>query len=93
LNIRAVDTAARYGGDEFVLVLPEARENDAHKVAMRIHEVMRNDPEKPLVSASIGVSTYRGESGRIEKLLSDADKDLYRHKSSRQKRVIARTSG
>jgi diguanylate cyclase (GGDEF)-like protein len=93
MNIRAVDTAARYGGDEFVLVLPEARENDAHKVAMRIHEVMRNDPEEPLVSASIGVSTYRGESGKIEKLLSEADKDLYRQKSSRQKRAIARTSG
>ncbi|MDQ1409818.1 MAG: hypothetical protein QOJ41_1553 [Acidobacteriaceae bacterium] len=93
MNIRAVDTAARYGGDEFVLVLPEARERDAHKVASRIHQVMRNDPEEPLVSASIGVSTYRGESGRIEKLLSDADKDLYRHKSSRHKRGTAKTSG
>src|ERR1700684_3033984 len=89
----AIDTAARYGGDEFVLVLPEAREHDAHKVALRIHEVMRNDPEEPAVSASIGVSTYRGESGRIEKLLSEADKDLYRQKSSRQKRVAAKTSG
>ena len=93
MNIRAVDTAARYGGDEFVLVLPEAREHDAHKVALRIHEVMRNDPEEPSVSASIGVSTYRGESGRIEKLLSEADKDLYRQKSSRQKRAAAKTSG
>jgi diguanylate cyclase (GGDEF)-like protein len=93
MNIRAVDTAARYGGDEFVLVLPEAREKDAHKVAARIHEVMRNDPEEPSVSASIGVSTYRGESGRIEKLLSDADKDLYKHKSSREKRAAAKNSG
>jgi len=93
MNIRAVDTAARYGGDEFVLVLPEAPENDARKVALRIHEVMLNDPEEPLVSASIGISTYRGEGARIEKLLSDADKDLYRHKSSRQKRATAKTSG
>lgn len=93
MNIRAVDTAARYGGDEFVLVLPEAREKDAHKVAARIHEVMRNDPEEPAVSASIGVSTYRDESGRIEKLLSDADKDLYRHKSSRHKGATAKSSG
>jgi diguanylate cyclase (GGDEF)-like protein len=93
MNIRAVDTAARYGGDEFVLVLPEAPENDARKVALRIHEVMRNDAEEPSVSASIGISTYRGEGARIEKLLSDADKDLYRHKSSRHKRAAAKTSG
>jgi diguanylate cyclase (GGDEF)-like protein len=93
MNIRAVDTAARYGGDEFVLVLPEAPENDAHKVALRIHEVMRNDPEEPAVSASIGVSTYRGDGGRIEKLLSDADKNLYRHKSTRHKRAAAKSSG
>jgi len=93
MNIRAVDTAARYGGDEFVLVLPEAPENDARKVALRIHEVMRDDPEEPSVSASIGISTYRGDGGRIEKLLSEADKDLYRHKSSRQKRATAKTSG
>jgi diguanylate cyclase (GGDEF)-like protein len=75
------------------LVLPEAREHDAYEVALRIHEVMRNDPEEPAVSASIGVSTYRGGTGRIEKLLSEADKDLYRHKSSRQKRAAAKTSG
>jgi diguanylate cyclase (GGDEF)-like protein len=74
-------------------VLPEAPERDAQKVALRIHEVMRNDPEEPAVSASIGVSTYRGEGSRIEKLLSEADKDLYRHKSSRQKRATAKTSG
>jgi diguanylate cyclase (GGDEF)-like protein len=92
-NIRAVDTAARYGGDEFVLVLPEAPENDAHKVALRIHEVMRNDLEEPAVSASIGVSTYRGDGERIEKLLSDADKNLYRHKSTRHKRAAAKSSG
>jgi diguanylate cyclase (GGDEF)-like protein len=93
MNIRAVDTAARYGGDEFVLVLPEAPENDARKVALRIHEVMRNDAEEPSISASIGISTYRGEGARIEKLLSDADKDLYRHKSSGHKRAAAKTSG
>ncbi len=89
IHCRAVDTAARYGGDEFALVLPESQEDEAHRVANRIREVLANDTEHPPLSASIGISTYRGDGERIEKLLSEADQDLYAEKAKRGRRAAA----
>jgi diguanylate cyclase (GGDEF)-like protein len=87
IHCRAIDTAARYGGDEFALILPESQEDEAHRVANRIREVLANDDEPPRLSASIGISFYRGDGERIEKLLSEADKDLYTEKAKRAKRA------
>ena len=86
LHCRAVDTAARYGGDEFAVVLPETLYEEAERVANRIRAAMASDAERPQLSASIGISIYSGHGERIEKILSDADTQLYLEKAHRDKR-------
>jgi two-component system, cell cycle response regulator len=85
IHCRAIDTAARYGGDEFALVLPETQREEAERVANRIRAVLASDPEQPPLSASIGISIYNGNGERIEKLLSAADQQLYAEKERRGK--------
>src|SRR5262249_16863320 len=80
LNCREIDIAARYGGDEFVLVLPEASANAALHVAQRISERLRNDGQEPPLSVSIGVANYPVDGATLEELLSAPDPAPYADK-------------
>jgi diguanylate cyclase (GGDEF)-like protein/PAS domain S-box-containing protein len=80
---RDIDTPARFGGDEFAVVLPEASEEAAKLVARRICENLADDIKGPKLSASVGVAVYPKDGNTIESLLCNADKALYSMKSQR----------
>jgi len=83
--MRKSDTVARWGGDEFILVLPEiARVEDVAKVSRRTLEAFR----KPFVlgshrlhiTASIGIATYPNDGEDADTLIKNADTAMYRAK-------------
>jgi diguanylate cyclase (GGDEF)-like protein len=74
---RAIDTAARYGGDEFALVLPEAGKDIASRVVSRVRERLSAEPEQPVLSVSAGVAAFPEDGDTPEKLLGAADRALY----------------
>jgi diguanylate cyclase (GGDEF)-like protein len=77
---RTIDTPARYGGDEFAVVLPESGAHEAKQAAMRICEQLANDGEQPPITVSVGIAVYPANGASIEKLLASADRALYRMK-------------
>jgi diguanylate cyclase (GGDEF)-like protein/PAS domain S-box-containing protein len=86
---RDIDTPARFGGDEFALVLPETNLAAAKLVAERICESVANDDKGPRLSVSVGIAVYPRNGESIEGLLSQADSALY---SMKRQRVAAAES-
>jgi diguanylate cyclase (GGDEF)-like protein len=88
LYSREMDTAARYGGDEFVLILPETDPEAARQVAQRISKRLAEDGEEPKLSVSIGMAVFPDDGETSNEILGAADRDLYREKGVPKKRFL-----
>ncbi len=87
------DVAARYGGDEFVVLLPGCSRDDALGVAERVRRgIARHVGETP-VTISAGVATSPDNANDAERLMAAADAALYEAKRTGRDRVAASTRG
>ncbi len=92
-NLRRMDVAARYGGDEFVLLLPRAQAAEAATVAQRIREeyflassgILRRETG---VRMSVGIGSIRTPGiTNADQLVASADRALYRAKEAGRDRI------
>jgi two-component system cell cycle response regulator len=94
-NTRAVDTACRLGGEEFVILMPATSLGDACQIGERVRhsiacELFRiNRDSKIAVTASVGVASLEGAHDSLERLLARADQALYAAKKEGRNRVVA----
>lgn len=89
VELRAVDTAARFGGDEFVIILPQANTEGAVLVAERLRTRIEQMevPGFGKVTSSFGVATFPDHASCRDTLVVAADRALYNSKNAGRNRV------
>ena len=98
-NVRAIDLACRYGGEEFVVIMPDTQLKDALRIAERLRLHVSGTPFRipglsdPLsVTISVGVACTIGESDTPDTLLKRADEAVYEAKAHGRNQVVSRAA-
>ncbi|HWD25839.1 MAG TPA: PleD family two-component system response regulator [Rhizomicrobium sp.] len=94
-NVRGIDLACRYGGEEFVVVMPDTEMSLAYSIAERLRKsiettpvVISRAPGKLNITISIGIAGSEGTSDSADALLHRADQALYSAKRAGRNRVV-----
>ena len=98
-NARGIDLACRFGGEEFVVVMPDTEQAVAERIAERIRHEIESQPfrtgassDNLSVTVSIGVSSMIQGTDSVETLMKRTDAALYDAKSAGRNRVVARAA-
>jgi two-component system cell cycle response regulator len=99
-NVRSFDTVARFGGEEFVVVMPDTNLSVAQSVAERLRSDLGSTPytlksvnQEQLATVSVGVACVEDGDYGAEVLLERADKALYEAKALGRNRVVVNVGG
>lgn len=91
-EIRNIDFFGRYGGEEFIIILPDSDLNGAVETAKRIQRSLANNSiafegKDVCVTVSIGICTANDKHTNFEQLIKDADTAMYRAKANGRNRI------
>ena len=98
-QLRLIDYAFRYGGDEFVILLPQTEKNSALVVAKRLQEMMRRsqflteDGLNLSVRCSMGLATYPEDAKSSHEIIRQADEMMYMVKNSSRDNIAVAQQG
>jgi diguanylate cyclase (GGDEF)-like protein len=98
-NVRGIDSAFRYGGDEFIVLLPQTGKDAALEVTQRLLSAVRDtkylltEGLEVRIMASFGVAAYPEDGNTIQEIISEADQMMYLVKNSKRGNIAVARRG